>query len=60
VPAKAAAALPPGTPGAPALERFMQLLLALFLLVRDLLFFVLNFAVGLVNSLSLFVGGLLG
>jgi len=38
----------------------MQLLLALFLLVRDLLFFVLNFAVGLVNSLSLFVGGLLG
>lgn len=38
----------------------MQILLVLFLLVRDTLFFVLNFATGLVNSVSLFIGSLLG
>ncbi len=36
----------------------MQILLALFLLIRDTLFFALNFAVELVNSVSLFIGAL--
>ena len=36
----------------------MQILLVLFLLTRDTLFFVLNFLTELVNSLSLFIGSL--
>ena len=36
----------------------MQILLVLFLLVRDTLFFALNFLTELVDSLSLFVGTL--
>tara|TARA_R110001592_G_scaffold134632_2_gene350387 strand:- start:361 stop:474 length:114 start_codon:yes stop_codon:yes gene_type:complete len=37
----------------------MQILLALFLLVRDTLFFVLNFATELVSAVSLFISSLL-
>ena len=38
----------------------MQILLVLFLLARDTLFFVLNFATELVGAVSLFIGSLLG
>jgi len=37
----------------------MELLLAVYLLGRDLLFFTLNLAIELVSGLSLIIGGLL-
>ena len=41
-----------------SLEYIMQILLALFLLVRDTLFFALNFVTELISALSLLISGI--